>query len=658
MTITVWLDSPPLDPVSVRVSRAECTEELSTPYEVRVELVGTPGARLDDLELMGAPATLVIQRERADVRRIAGVVTRVTGSAHAESGSLQWSVTLRPRMEALSLTTATEVVQDASVVDIALDRLSRVGLRPGRDHEVSLSERYAPRDFVVQYRESDLAFVSRLLEHEGITYYFRDAPEGEVVVLADVNAGIRAMDVVHARFRPRGEREEVFALSTDLRAIPNAVHLRDYNYRTPAVQLDAEAAMPGRAGATYEFGNHAKTVDEVRRLAVVRAEEVAATRRRYLGSSALPQLAAGSTLKLEGHPLGDLSLLVVSVHHRIQQADWAGARSDSQAYENDFVAIPLDVPFRPPRRTPKPVVSGVLSGIVESADEGAYAELDGDGRYHIRFLFDRRDVPRGKASRPVRMAQPHAGPGYGFHFPLRDGVEVMLTCVEGDPDRPIIAGAVPNPATPTTVSERNAMRNVIRTGGGTQIDIDDRDGSERLKITVPFAETLLQLGAPNDPTPGAALKTNQNIALASGAGMSLDDKVEIHGHAPRVDLRADNVATLSSGSQTLIGSDSTTLVTAPLVERTATTNITNSGALYSAVSNGVAVLQGASSVSIGSDGVVVVSAPTVVLKAAIVKVEGAGVVDIAAPAVKVAGGNVLVEGGEVTVTGSVIKLNA
>jgi type VI secretion system VgrG family protein len=659
MTIKTWLESALIDVATVRVIRAECSEVLSTPYELRVELAGTPGTRLDDHALMGAPAALVIQKDDAEVRRITGVITRVTGSAHAESGSLLWSLTVRPRMEALSLTTATEVVQDVSAVDIALERLTGLGLQPGKDHEVTLGGHYPLRDFVVQYRESDLAFVERLLEHEGITYFFRTSPDGEVLVLADTNAGIRATDVVCARFRPRGEREEVYALTTELRAIPNRVQLRDYNYRTPAVRIESEAGMPGRTGATYEFGNHARTLDEVQRLAVVRAEEVAATRRRFTGSSALPQLAAGSTLKLEGHPLGELELLIVSVSHRVDQADWAGARAEPMSYANEFVAIPLDVPFRPARRTPKPVVSGVLSGIVESAQEGKYAEIDGDGRYHIRFLFDRRDVPRGKASRPVRMAQPHAGPGYGFHFPLRDGVEVMLSCVEGDPDRPIIAGAVPNPATPTTVSERNAMRNVIRTGGGTQIDIDDAEGSERLKITVPFAETLLQLGAPNDPTPGAALKTNKNIALASGAGMSLDDKVEIRGHAPKVDFRADNVAAMTAGTLTKLGSDDQVLITAPTVVREATTNITTSEAIYSSISQGIAVLQGASSVTIGSDGIVVVSAPTVVLKASLVKVVGAGAVDVSAPVVKIGGtANVQVDGGEVTVSGSVIKLNA
>src|SRR4029079_17343953 len=131
-------------------------------------------------------------------------------------------------------------------------------------------------------------------------------------------------------------------------------------------------------------------------------------------------------------------------------------------------------------------VPGAISGVVEAAQPGNYAELDDQGRYHVRFMLDQGDAPKGNASSLLRMAQPHAGPGYGFHFPLRDGVEVMLTCIDGDPDRPIISGAVPNPATPSTVTEGNSRRNVIRTGDGSEINIDDTDDSARIKLSVPY----------------------------------------------------------------------------------------------------------------------------------------------------------------------------
>ncbi len=157
-----------------------------------------------------------------------------------------------------------------------------------------------------------------------------------------------------------------------------------------------------------------------------------------------------------------------------------------------------------------------MTAVVESEQPGEYAELDQDGRYHVRFLFDDGNRARGQATHAIRMSQPHAGPGYGFHFPLRDGVEVVLTFIDGDPDRPIITGAVPNPSTPTPVTSGNATRNVIRFGGGTEINVDDTAGSERFKITTPYANTLLQLGAPNSPTPGMVMKTDKNGTWSVG----------------------------------------------------------------------------------------------------------------------------------------------
>ena len=163
----------------------------------------------------------------------------------------------------------------------------------------------------------------------------------------------------------------------------------------------------------------------------------------------------------------------------------------------------------------------MINGTIETEAKGEYADVDGEGRYRVRFQFDTGDAQHGKASRPIRMAQPHAGAGYGFHFPLRDGVEVLLTCIDGDPDRPIISGAVPNPVTPSTVGAQNGRRNVIRTGGGNEINIDDTEGSERIKMTTPYGNTLFQLGAPNAPVPGAFLKTGFNAYIEAGEKISI-----------------------------------------------------------------------------------------------------------------------------------------
>ena len=111
--------------------------------------------------------------------------------------------------------------------------------------------------------------------------------------------------------------------------------------------------------------------------------------------------------------------------------------------------------------------------------------------------------------------QPHAGPGYGMHFPLRRGVEVLIAFVNGDPDRPIIAGTIPNPLTASPVSSDNKERNIIRTGAGNEINIDDTKGAERIKLSTPRRGATLQLGQPNASEDGAVIQSMTNVTSAA-----------------------------------------------------------------------------------------------------------------------------------------------
>lgn len=674
-TLNATLECRAFDPAEVHVSLVEGMEQLSRPYAFRVDLLAKPGVQLDETSLIGQRAVLVLDVGGAILRRVHGLLTLVETGLHAESGEVAWTVTLEPRFQALALTETTEVVQSLSVPEIIASRLERAGLKEAEDFELQLTSSYPVRDFAVQYRERDLDHVQRLSEHEGITYYFRQDDEKDVVVFIDHNSALRTeADGAHLRFHPRGEHVDVYELSRTTKVVSAKVQVRDYNYRTPDVDLSAEAIAAPGAGVTYQYGIHAKTKDEAQRIATVRAEEIAWQRSVFRGRCASPKLSPGLKFKLESHPLGDLELLIVEVEHKlVQSAGMGGSGTNENRYEGRFVAIPADCSFRPLRRTPKPVVAGVLTGIVEAEQRGEYAELDGDGRYHVRFMFDQGEAQRGKASRPIRMAQPHAGPGYGHHFPLRDGVEVILSCVDGDPDRPIISGAVPNPTTPSTVSSKNAPRNVIRTGGGTEINIDDTDGSERLKISVPFADTILQLGAPNLPHSGIAATTKAKINLKSGEGNDTCDEVYVRSKAPEIVAHGTTSATLQGDSEVTLKSDAKATITAPLVQSDASSIIVarapsivaNADAVWSATAGSMAVLHGGATVTIQAGGVITVSAPSVTLSGDIVVVKGSASVDIEAPTVNVkaattnvAGGTVNIDGGVVSITGGPIKLNA
>ncbi|MFZ1985013.1 MAG: phage baseplate assembly protein V, partial [Desulfatitalea sp.] len=143
------------------------------------------------------------------------------------------------------------------------------------------------------------------------------------------------------------------------------------------------------------------------------------------------------------------------------------------AYGNQLTCMPADVSYRPPRRTPRPIISGLMTAHVDAAQLEDRAEIDDQGRYKLVMPFDLSGADPGKASRFVRKAQPYGGKAMGMHFPLHKGTEVICSFSNGDPDRPIIVGVVPNPETRSVVTAENSTRNVIRTPSGVMIEIND-----------------------------------------------------------------------------------------------------------------------------------------------------------------------------------------
>lgn len=668
-----------IDPVSIHIESPafagdvavhELTgrETISQLFEFSVHVVTKRTEGLDDEAILTDPAELVFTRGNQPVRRIHGMIAAFSDALLTESTHLGYTLTFVPRAWRMTLNHASEVFLDLTVPEIITQKLERYGFAAGKDFELRLRSSYPTRDATIQYKESDLQFVSRLAEHLGIAFFFEHEEGRDVMVFSDENSGFKPIGGGGtAHFHARGDQIGVFSLQGTTRTLPNRYVVKDYNYRTPQVALLASSSVSkAGTGDVIEYGAHFKTPEEGDRIALVRAEELRAGHRVFDGKSDRPEFASGTRFALEGHPRVDGELLLVEVRHAIRQVALGFGEREGQAYVNEFHAIPAATVFRPARVTPKPRVHGAITGIVEAAERGQYAEIDDGGRYHVRFMFDVGEAAHGGASRLVRMAQPHAGPGYGFHFPLRDGVEVMLTCIEGDPDRPIITGAVPNPVTPTTVGAGNAKRNVIRTGGGSEINIDDNKGSERIKLSTPFGDTMLQLGAPNAPLPGAFLKTGFQARIEAGEKISIDagtlvtvdavDEVDVKSvlidftatslvrtGAPRIEINGG--AAIDAGAERVkIVGRATLTEEAPIVTiKGGGIVIINAGSQIF-ISSGTVDVHGKAETKITSDGTVNVNAPTVNVEGTTVNVKG-GTVNVTS-------------GGVVNVHGSTIKLNS
>lgn len=477
--LEVRLESANFPCEHVQIHRLTGREAIGQLFEFDLEVVSTRPHEPTAVAMSSAEATIIFHHDKVEVRRIHGMIAEVVEMLETEVETRVYHLKFVPRAFRSTLIETQEVFMDLTVPEIIKKKLELVGLGAD-DCEFRLVAAYPKLEFVVQYKESDLAFISRLAEHVGISFFFVHDDEHDKMVFADHKDGFqRVPGHETAHFQPRGEKNDVYHLEGKTRLIPTSYVMQDYNYRKPALDITAtvESAL-GFAGGVVEHGAHYKTPEAGMALAQIRAEEREATRHVYTGKSEMCWFDAGARFKLENHArLEKDNLLIVEVQHRIVQSVSTHGGASDERYTNTFTAIDATLTYRPPRITPKPRIHGLLTGVVEQPPETditKHAILDDDGRYTIRFLFDTAPSGEHKASRPVRMIQPHAGPDYGMHFPLKPGIEVLLAFVNGDPDRPLIVGAVPNPETPSPVRRQNSLMNRIKTVSGILVEMKDR----------------------------------------------------------------------------------------------------------------------------------------------------------------------------------------
>ena len=486
--LTVALSSSALDDGALQTLRLVGREALSTPFEFVVDVTPTGESdvieeRLD--EVMRGKVRIAFRGD-GEAHFVFGMVRAVELVPGKQRGKPLHRLTIVPRLWTASLTRRSRIFQNLTVPQIVHAVLVESGFDPQADFEFRLAEDHPKEEYVVQYEETDLDFVSRLLEDEGIFYFFEHGDEQERLILADVNDAARGVEAhldvpFHDATRPEAAQHVVTALTRRVEHVPTAVTMNDYNWRNPNVDLEVVAPVAGGTfGLVSSNDDGYRDRDNGRRLARLRAEELAARRCVYRGRSSLHTLHAGDKLSIVQHSVQawDQRYLVSEVTHHCQQVPWgddaaSGSARDPEGYSNELVAIELVRPWRPARRTARPRIHGVTYALIDSPDLGAAAPIDEHGRYKVLFPFDARELGSGGCSRWIRRAQPLAGPNYGMHFPLRTGTEVVVAYVHGDPDRPLIVGAVPNALTPSPVARNNATTNVLMTGSGARIEFED-----------------------------------------------------------------------------------------------------------------------------------------------------------------------------------------
>lgn len=478
----------------LKVLRFRGEEALSRPFRYRLE-IACEDPSLDFAQFVDKAAVLGILAG-GPVRYVHGIIDRFEQGEPGRRFTL-YQMELVPAIWRLSYRHNCRIFQQKSAPDIIKQILDEVGLS-GDAYRQSLQGNHPVREYCVQYRESELAFISRLMEEEGIFYFFEHSGDRHVMVMGDSPSVHQAIPGEPGlRYVPRhaGQVSDIhifdFRYAEAVR--PGIASQRDYDFKRPAQDLTGtKRATVDLNLEVYDYPGLYTDNGVGNALTQVRLEELRVPRQGGHGQSICGQLVPGYTFELKEFPRRDRNrkyMLTSLVTEGAQpQALEETAGSGGSSFSNRFECLPADVPYRPLRVTPKPFVKGAQTAIVVGpAGEEIYT--DEFGRIKVQFHWDREGQGDEKASCWMRVSQAWAGATWGAVSIPRIGHEVIVDFLEGDPDRPIVTGRVYHGTNrPPYALPEHKTRTVMKTNsskggdGFNEIRIEDKKGQEQIFI--------------------------------------------------------------------------------------------------------------------------------------------------------------------------------
>jgi type VI secretion system secreted protein VgrG len=473
----------PLGTDALLVKGFSGTEGISQLFSVDVDLVAANSTAVPFEQLLGQPMSLAMTLPGAagGTRFFNGICNRVSQGGR-DSTFTSYRVEVVPWLWLLTRSRNSRIFQGKPVPDIVESVFAGY---PNAPVTFELKTTYQPREYCVQYRESDFAFVSRLMEEEGIFYFFRHTADGHEMVIGDSNAAFPsvpgpATESFATNPPPRAGTTTVFEWEKSQELRSGLVTLRDHQFEVPNNHFEAKAPTPDavRVGIVthhlsvggnsklelYDFpGGYAKRFDAIgsggaeddtqlakiqpaaARTAAIRMQQEAMQALEIDGASDCRQFTAGHTFTLKGHFNANGKYYIMGCTHRAGvSGDPAATTQSSVSYHNTFEVLPSTFTYRSPRSTPLPVISTQTAVVVGPAGEQIFT--DKYGRVKVQFHWDREGKNDADSSCWVRVGALHAGQEHGYSVAPRIGQEVVVDFLEGDPDQPIIVGSAYDPS--------------------------------------------------------------------------------------------------------------------------------------------------------------------------------------------------------------------
>jgi type VI secretion system secreted protein VgrG len=553
-------------------------ESVSEPFEITLDLLST-NAKIDPDTMLRKAITVTLELQGGGERYFHGFVSRFAQGGRGDQ-FVSYRAEVVPALWFLNLVSDCRVFQNMSVPDIVQKVLNDSGLT---DVKTNLVGAYSPREYCVQYRESNFTFISRLMEEEGIFYFFEHAKDKHTLVIAD-NTGAAEPGPVgklkvafaDAETAEQGDIIDQFEMLSVVR--PGKVTLADYtDLQTKRLEGTSTAAAPKASAkglALYDYPGKFGAVAGGERYAKLRLEAEEAMARVVSGHTNCRGLVSGHKLDVVEHYRSDLNdsyhILTLSTVARITNygSTTAGVSAgETFRFDAQFTAMPASVVYRPPQRTPKSLVYGTQTAAVVGP-KGEEIYVDKYGRVKVQFFWDRLGKNDEKSSCWVRVSSAWAGKGWGaIHVP-RIGQEVVVDFLEGDPDRPIITGRVYNseqvvpyelPANGTQSGIKSHSSKQGEVANTNELRFEDKKGSEQIYV---HAEKDLSTIVLNDETRDVqhdrttTIKNDETKTVTEGNEATTIEKgnrsIKVtKGNQEVVIAEGDETYTIAKGKQTV-----------------------------------------------------------------------------------------------------------
>lgn len=560
---TLVFDNQPHD---LQVLAFNGHEALNQPYRFDIELV----SERPDLDLSSLLSQTAFLSLGPDTAGIHGLIHSAT---QGECGNrlTHYHLSLQPKLAWLAYRTNQRIFQHLTVQQIISQVLEEHGILAG-NYRFQLSAAYPERDYCVQYDESDLHFIQRLCEEEGIHYHFQHSRSDHALVFADDQTAFPRLTPV-AYQQDSGmvaDKSVIKRFSVRLQTRTSRVTRRDYNFEKPRLLLQAEQKVTAQPNLEdYDYPGRFTDRARGKHLAQRGLERHQADYQLAEGFSDHAELASGHFLDLQAHPRDEWNQLwlLTNIRHEGKQPqvleEFGSSQKSTknpgddfqQGYRNHFTATPWDVLYRPALEHPKPRVLGSQSAVV-TGPKGEEIHCDPYGRIKVQFHWDREGQANDKTSCWLRVSSSWAGDRYGGIAIPRVGMEVLVTFLEGDPDQPLVTGCLYHAEHVVPYDlPANKTRSVFKTlsspggGGYNELRIEDRKGAEQIYL---HAQRDWDENIEHDQKIRVGHERHDTVEANSYSEFKAEEHRTTHGDR-KTEVRADDHLTIATNQHTKLG---------------------------------------------------------------------------------------------------------